>query len=146
MQIFSAQGTITPADDKTNIRLAFTVPDGIRALTVNYRYAPKHIEDEHLAAKAITDGLKRYNADVVNASSFLPVSNLITLSFDENGRYRGACHRQPNDQTIIIADTDSTPGIYNRPLLSGEWCAVLNVHYAGCEISYTIDIDGEAEQ
>jgi hypothetical protein len=76
----------------------------------------------------------------------MPVFNLVTLSFDENGEYRGACHRQPNNQTIIIADNNSTPGILNRPIKSGEWDVILNIHYAGCDIDYKIEIDGEVEE
>ena len=75
----------------------------------------------------------------------MPVKNLVTLSFDENGEYRGACHRQPNEQTVIIAESGSTAGILNRPITAGKWDVMLNVHFAGCDIDYTIEIDGEAD-
>lgn len=146
MHIFSAEGKVTPAQDKTNIPLAFTVPEGVTKLIVEYQYTPKFVEDQHQAALAITNGLKKYNVDVINASSFLPVPNLVTLSFDENDKYRGACHRQPNEQVVTIANRDSTPGIHNRPVQPGSWQIVLNVHYAGCDINYSININGEVEQ
>lgn len=145
MHIFSAKGKITPQQDKTNVVLCFTVPHGVTKLIVNYNYTPKYIDNEHTAALAITNGLKKYNVEVINASAFLPVPNLVTLSFDENGEYRGACHRQPNRQTVVIAEVDSTPGIHNRPVSPGQWDVVLNVHYAGCDIDYSIDIEGVEE-
>ena len=143
MNIFSHKGRITPADDKTNITHTFTVPDGVERLVVRYSYSPKEVEDEDSAMRLVAEGLRRCNTAVVNVSSFLPVKNLITLSFDENGSYRGACHRQPNEQTIIIAETGSTSGINNSPIQAGEWAVVLNVHFAGCDIDYTVDIEGE---
>lgn len=143
MIIFNKKGRITPADDKTNIRLNFTVPDGATKLIVKYHYSPKDVEDEKTACQLIYDGMKKYNMDVANVTSFMPVHNLVTLSFDECGVYRGACHRQPNDQTVIIANENSTPGIFNRPVKAGEWDVVLNVHFAGCDIDYTISVEVE---
>lgn len=143
MNLLSVESKITPLQDKTNINHAFTVPEGIKSIRVEYEYSPKIVEDRELAGNAIVDGLRRYKLEVVDVNSFLPVKNLITLSFDEAGEYRGACHRQPNRQTIIIAPSDSTPGIFNRPIKSGVWQAVLNVHYIGCDVDYTLKVEGE---
>lgn len=143
MEIFTKEGRITPAQDKTNIRLNFTVPKGAKRLIVKYHYSPKDVEDENLACQLIYNGMKKYNMDIANVTSFLPVHNLVTLSFDECNEYRGACHRQPNDQTVIISDKDSTPGIFNRPIKAGQWDIVLNVHFAGCDIDYTINVEVE---
>jgi hypothetical protein len=146
MEIFSKQGKISKSDDKTNITLNFIVPDNTTKITIKYSYSPKEVEDKSLASKAIIEGMQKYNVDFADKESFMPVFNLVTLSFDENGEYRGACHRQPNNQTIIIADNNSTPGILNRPIKSGEWDVILNIHYAGCDIDYKIEIDGEVEE
>lgn len=146
MTIFKKAGKITPADDKTNIKLDFHVPDGISKLTVKYSYSPKTIEDKNLADLAVATGMEKYGVHFANPDEFKPVKNLVTLSFDEKGKYRGACHRQPNDQTVIIGETDSTPGVFNRKIMPGNWDIVLNVHFAGCEIEYNIEIDGEGEQ
>lgn len=145
MKILSQTGRILPADSKTNIVHKFTVPEGVNRLVISYSYSPKDIEDEETALKEITLGLKRFNFEVVNVSSFLPIRNLVTLSFDENGEYRGACHRHPNQQTIIIAENNSTAGINNSPLKSGEWDVVVNVHYVGCPVEYKIEIEGETK-
>ena len=82
MQIFSTGGIITPNEDKTNIVLDFTVPKGTKKLTVHFSYSPKYLENEETAAEIVTAGLKKYNVSVVNPSEFLPVANLVTLSFD----------------------------------------------------------------
>lgn len=145
MIIFSKQGRITEQDDKTNISFDFTVPDGIKKLTVKYSYSPKEVEDRISANRAIVSGMKKYGVSFADPEAFMPVKNLVTLSFDENGGYRGACHRQPNKQTVIISESGSTPGILNRPIKAGNWDIMLNVHFAGCDIDYSIEIDGEAE-
>lgn len=142
MNLFHKKGVITADMSRTNIAHRFDVPASIHHLVVNYEYNPKTVVDEDLAGKAIVDGLKKYDVAVANASSFLPVQNLVTLSFDENGKYRGACHRQPNKQTITIGKEGSTYGIQNGAVEEGFWEVVMNVHYAGCEIQYTIDIEG----
>lgn len=146
MFIFSKTGKITPADDKTNIRLDFTVPDGITKLIVRYSYSPKTVEDKNLANSAVATGMKKYGVTFASPDKFMPVKNLVTLSFDENGTYRGACHRQPNEQTVIISEKDSTPGVFNRKITPGSWDVILNVHFAGCDIEYQLEIEGEAEQ
>lgn len=143
MRILSEVGKLYPTDSKTNIVHKFIVPKGVSRLVVRYSYSPKEIEDEEAALKEIAYGLRKFNFNVANTSSFLPVRNLVTLSFDENGEYRGACHRHPNEQTIIIAEKNSTCGINNSPIKAGEWDVVVNVHYVGCEVEYKIDIEGE---
>lgn len=141
--IFSKSGKITERDDKTNIKLNFSVPQDIKRLDVKYSYFPKDIENTELARQILSKELQKYDFDVDDVTEFMPVHNLVTLSFDENSKYRGACHRQPNVQNIIIADENSTAGIINRPITAGEWDVVLNVHYAGCDIDYNIEINGE---
>lgn len=145
MLILNKSAVISEKDDKTNIKLDFTVPQGVKALKVEYSYSPKEVENKALANKAVVASMKKYNVTFANPEAFYPVKNLITLSFDENGKYRGACHRQPNKQTVIIADKDSTPGIFNRPIEAGEWDVVLNVHFCGCEVKYNITIEGVEE-
>ena len=145
MKILSFKGKINEEDSKTNISHKFIVSEGAEKLVIRFSYFPKDVENTPLAMKHIEEGLKRYKERSNNPSEFLPISNLLTLSFDENGKYRGACHRHPNEQTIIISEKNSTPGIINKPLESGEWAAVLNVHFAGCEIEYSIEIEEEKQ-
>lgn len=145
MQLLKISGIINECDDKTNISHSFSVPENTKKITVNYSYSPKTVENKTLAEQEIAQAMKKYNIRFADPASFLPVKNLVTLSFDENNQYRGACHRQPNEQTIVISETNSTPGIINRKIQSGQWKIVLNVHFAGCEIKYNLEIKGEEE-
>lgn len=143
MNLLSIKDKISPSQEKTNITHPFTIPNGINKLVVKYEYTPKTVENQENALNAIVNGLKKYDVDVANAQSFLPINNLVTLSFDENGEYRGACHRHPNKQEINIAAQNSTKGIINRPVEAGEWDVMVNVHYVGCDVCYSIEIEGE---
>ena len=143
MKILDIKGKVTEKNSKNNICHIFTVSDNAARLVVKYSYFPKEVEDRETALSLIENGLEKYQCESDNAEDYIPIKNLLTLSFDENGKYRGACHRHPNDQTIIISDKNSTPGIINKPLESGKWAAVLNVHFAGCEVEYSIEIEEE---
>lgn len=143
MNLMKISGTINECNDKTNICHTFSVPENVKKITIKYSYSPKTIENKSTANQKITQAIQKYNINFADPTAFFPVKNLVTLSFDENGKYRGACHRQANEQTICISDTDSTPGIINRKIQSGQWDVVLNVHFAGCEIKYNLEIEGE---
>lgn len=144
MLIFFKKGVITRKEDKTNIILPFSVPDGTKSLVVNYRYSPKTVEDEEEALRFLKEGREKYKTDF-SFEEFKEVKNLITLSFDECGKYRGACHRQPNRQTVIITEEGSTYGIEDRPIEPGEWDVMLNCHFVGCDVKYEIAVEGEVE-
>lgn len=143
MVVFSKQGKISEKDDKTNICHTFRVSDNAKKLIVKFSYFPKTVENEKRAKELVEEEMKKYGISSYDVKRHLPVKNLITLSFDECGEYRGACHRQPNEQTIVISNKNSSPGIFNRKLCGGEWNVVLNVHFAGCEIRYIIEIEEE---
>ncbi|MBQ7202782.1 MAG: hypothetical protein IJS03_02055 [Eubacterium sp.] len=142
MLIFEKKGIITNADDKTNLSFTFKVPEGVNELKVKYSYSPKTVEREAEAHHQIEEAMRKYGMQNFDTDGLMPVKNLITLSFDENGEYRGACHRQPHNQLITIGE-NSTPGIINKPVDSGIWHVVLNVHYAGCNIHYSLEIEGK---
>ena len=75
----------------------------------------------------------------------MPVKNLITLSLDENGNYRGAAHRQADKQHHEISKSFASVGFENGEITGGEWTLVLNVHFCVCEVSYNVRITGEEE-
>ena len=143
MLLFEKHGIITDADDKTNVSFTFDVPEGVNMLKVKYSYNPKEVEYQAQAHHLVEEAMHKYGIQNYDIEAMMPVKNLITLSFDENGEYRGACHRQPNRQLITIAEKDSTPGIINGPIQAGKWHIVMNVHYAGCNINYSIEIEGK---
>lgn len=143
MKVLSVKGKVSEKNNKTNISHGFSVSENAKKLVVKYSYFPKEVEDEGQALKLINEGLEKYGEKSENPAEFLPIRNLLTLSFDENGKYRGACHRHPNKQIIYISDKNSTPGIINKPIEGGEWNAVLNIHFVGCEVEYSIEIEEE---
>lgn len=147
MLIFSTKGKITPADDKTNIVHKFTVPENTVVLKIKYQYSPKTLPDREKAVNIIHACFERYEETLQGRpADFLPVKNLVTLSLDCMGEYRGAAHRQDNIQEHIIAPGFASPGFIKAPVRAGEWDVVLNVHSISCDVEYSINIEGENAQ
>lgn len=146
MLIFSAKGKITTDNDKTNLIHKFDVPDNIRSLKIDYSYSPKTLESREKAVEIVHACFQKYDEQIHGrASDHLPVKNLITLSVDENGKYRGAAHRQADTQTHILSEDFASYGFSKGKIESGEWDIVLNVHSISCDVEYTITVEGEAE-
>lgn len=145
MLIFEKSGKVLPEQDKTNIPLEFNVPSGIEKLIIDYEYAPKILEDEEKAAKLLEKSIEKYLGDEYKAEpeDFMTVKNLITLSLDENGNYRGAAHRQADKQHHEIGRGFASVGFEKGEIKSGRWTLVLNVHCCACEVNYNICITGE---
>lgn len=144
MELFTKCGVLTPSQSKTNIRFDFEVPGGVKALRVEYKYSPKYVENKEKSVEMISLAAKKYGEEIKSFDDFLPLSNLVTLSFDDCNGYRGACHRHPNEQSIYISSEASTPGIINSPITQGMWSVTLNVHFVGSdEVEYSIKIEGE---
>ena len=146
MLLFNVQGKITVDDDKTNIIHRFDVPENIKSLKIKYSYSPKTVEDKETAVRLVRDCLEKYDEKPDGKiESNLSVKNLITLSLDDITSYRGAAHRQANEQEHIISEDYASPGFIKGKIIDGEWKLVLNVHYVGCDVDYEISIDGEVE-
>lgn len=141
MLIFEKTVCLSPADDKTNIPFDFQVPKGISKLIVDYSYSPKTLEDNAQALEIISEKLAEYGAPG-RAEEYLPIKNLITLSFDKNGEYIGAAHRQPNRQHIEISDSSAAPGLYKCAVGNARWRVVLNVHCCLTDVRADIKIQG----
>ena len=146
MVIFEMAGKVLPEQDKTNISLEFTVPEGIEKLIIDYGYSPKTLEDGEKAEKLLAESIEKYLGDEYKAEpqDFMPVKNLITLSLDDNGEYRGAAHRQADKQHHEISKEFASPGFIKGEIHSGKWQVVLNVHCCACDVNYQIKVSGEA--
>ena len=144
MELFTKCVVLTPSQSKTNILFDFEVPGGVKALRVEYKYSPKYVENKEKSVEMISLAAKKYGEEIKSFDDLLPLSNLVTLSFDDCNGYRGACHRHPNEQSIYISSEASTPGIINSPITQGMWSVTLNVHFVGSdEVEYSIKIEGE---
>ena len=146
MIIFEKAGRVLPEQDKTNIPLEFTVPAGIEKLTIDYEYSPKTLEDGERAEKLLAESIAKYLGDEYKAEpqDFMPVKNLITLSLNDNGAYRGAAHRQADKQHHEISRAFASAGFEKGEINPGKWQIVLNVHCCACEVDYKIKVAGEA--
>lgn len=145
MLLFHTDGKLTADNDKTNIIHNFDVPDGIKRLIIKYTYSPKALDDREKAEELIKNCFEKYDEVMSgSAADYLPVKNLITLSVDENGQYRGAAHRQDDIQEHIISEDFASAGFTKGRLHSGIWDIVLNVHSISCDVNYSITIEGEA--
>lgn len=145
MLIFEKSGKVLPKQDKTNIPLEFTVPKGIQKLAIDYAYSPKLLEDEEKATELLEKSIKKYLGTEYKAEpkDFMPVKNLITLSLDENGKYRGAAHRQADRQHHEISRDFASAGFEKGEIAGGKWTLVLNVHCCACTVNYNVRITGE---
>ncbi|MDE5604544.1 MAG: hypothetical protein K2I73_03050 [Eubacterium sp.] len=145
MLIFEKSGKILPEQDKTNISLPFTVPNGMEKLIIDYEYSPKILDDEDKATKLLEKSIEKYLGGEYKAEpkEFMPVKNLITLSLDENGNYKGAAHRQADQQHHEISKDFASVGFEKGEITSGNWTLVLNVHCCACEVNYNVRITGE---
>lgn len=146
MLIFSTKGRITTANDKTNLMHKFDVPANIKTLKIKYHYSPKTLEDREKAVITVRNCFDKYDENLIGRpADYLPVKNLITLSLDGLGVYRGAAHRQDDTQEHIISRDFASPGFTKGEIAEGEWDIVLNVHHVSCDVDYTIEIEGETE-
>lgn len=146
MRIFSTKGRITTANDKTNLIHRFDVPEHISTLKIKYHYSPKTLENREKAVKIIHSCFDKYDEKIIGRpADYLPVKNLVTLSLDGCGIYRGAAHRQDDTQEHIICADFASPGFMKGKIDAGEWDIMLNVHSVSCDVDYEIEIEGEVE-
>ena len=144
MLIFSTKGKITVDNDKTNLIHRFDVPSGVKVMTVKYSYSPKTLENREKAVSIVKDCFEKYDETLIGKpAEYLPVKNLVTISIDENGNYRGAAHRQANEQTHILSEEKASPGFIKGKINEGEWDIVLNVHSVSCDVDYNISVEVE---
>lgn len=145
MLLLEKIGRITPKQDKTNIPIEFSVEKGTEKFVIEYLYFPKKCSDGD-AREMLVNSIEKYLGKDCGAvpEDFMPVNNLITLSLDGNGVYRGAAHRQANEQRHEIGEDYASPGFLKGKIDAGSWQVVLNVHCCACPVSYKIKITGEA--
>lgn len=147
MILFQKKSVLSVKDDKTNIIHKFSVPENIGALKIKYEYSPKEVADRELAVNLIKDCFKKYDEHIVGRpSDYLPVKNLLTLSLDDKKTYRGASHRQSNNQEILISADNATAGYEKGDITPGQWTAVISVHSISCDVDYKLQVEGEEIQ
>jgi len=157
IQLFKADATLTPADHQTHRRYVFEVPRECEQLEFWVRYAPKHLTEPEstrlaeaavmqqtaaLAARVGESLAAEWQAGLGRRANQSRLSNLLTVSLDDaDGTYRGAGHRQSNDQRLMVGRAAASPGLVAGPLPPGAWTLTISAHTlvsAQCELSIQI--------
>ena len=142
---------LRPEDEKSTKHIPFVVAEGISKLFITYSYSPKILEDEKKSFELIKENLIRDAGDdadeYTDYSEFMPLKNLITLSLNSPQEFRGAAHRQANDQKHEIGTSFASPGFIKGKITQGRWCLCLNVHAVVTEnCNCRILIEGEVAE
>lgn len=141
-------GALCPAQSATNLYFPFYVGAAGKALRIAFSYAPKALADDAEADAIIDEGFSRYvlpeDREALSAlrAEIKPLVNLVTLSLDAPDGYRGAAHRHDPVQEHRIAETGSTPGFTDAPVVCGLWRACVSVHAVvtrACRYSLTVE-------
>jgi hypothetical protein len=144
VRLLDLRDRLTPADHQTHRRYQFDVPSSSHRLDILVRYAPKRVDEAesralaqaalHTQAAVLRNRVGARLADAWAASltqraESVRISNLLTISLDDPaGAYRGAGHRQSNNQQMWLANADASPGLVPGPLPAGTWMLTLSVH------------------
>lgn len=150
-QILKKQIRVTPADEKTNIAVPFSIESEADELHINFSYSPKILEDGEKANELIHACLVHDTGEFIDEysdySEFLPLKNLITISVDSPSGYRGAAHRHNPEQEHILSENINSAGFTAGKITAGDWDVMINIHAVVtdyCDISLEIFTVGGA--
>jgi len=141
--------SLRPDDEKSNAYTPLDVPEGISKLCITYSYSPKILEDKEKSFELIKENLIRDVGEewmeYTDYDEFLPLKNLVTLSLlSPDGSYRGAAHRQANEQYHEIGEDFASPGFFKGKVTAGRWWLCLNVHALVTDLCICdIKVEGE---
>ncbi len=142
MLLLDKQGTVTPEDSRTHIRIPFELGEGVERLDLRFEYSPKTLDDRERSLKLLGDSYQIYllpeqrEQALARAERHLPLKNLITLSLDDRNGYRGACHRHDPVQQLSVSRQEASPGLTAAELPAGAWTVTLSLH---CIVTDTCD-------
>ncbi|MBP1964398.1 hypothetical protein [Paenibacillus aceris] len=127
-----AEGTVTPSCSKSHITYTLHLQKDCDQLHVEFGYDPKKLENEGQAEALIREGLNQYILEehraTYNWREFLPLQNLMTLSFDDEHGFRGAGHRHDPIQHLVITSTEASPGFTPGVFPRGQLKIMINLH------------------
>lgn len=132
--LFSAEGVVTPSCSKSHITYTLHLHHPVDELYIDFDYEPKTLEDEEKAKALIEQGLQSYilpehlESYSNNWRSYLPLQNLLTLSFDDENGFRGAGHRHDPVQRLMIAEGEASPGLIPGQIPRGQLRVTISLH------------------
>jgi hypothetical protein len=151
--LIDARGQVTPVCSRSHITYSFDISKPVGELKIQFTYYPKRLEDLERSKALILESLEKYSVsdnpelDRANWETFMPLTNLITLSVDDPERHRGAGHRHDPDQLLFLSHLESSPGFVSGPIVQGMWRVTLSLHGIVSELcSYELKIWTEGEQ
>ena len=159
-QLLDVRETLTPADHQTHRRYLFDVPLDCEALEIHIRYAPKYVSEntsQELANAALKNQAAalasrvgaplaaEWATNLTQRAERVRISNLLTMSLDDAmGAYRGAGHRQSDDQLLRLGPESAAPGLVPGPIPPGSWALTLSAHtLVSPQIEVSIQIGAE---
>jgi hypothetical protein len=132
--IMQAEGTVSPSCSKSHITYTVHLHHDCEELHVEFAYEPKKLEDEAQAKEFIEAGLRQYveeqdfEAYSDKWKSYLPLQNLLTLSFDDELGFRGAGHRHDPVQHLVIGLEEASPGLIPGGFPRGQLQITISLH------------------
>lgn len=119
-------------------------------IIVEFKYNPLTLEDKTKAKNIIINALGKYREkeeltrEINRWEKYLDLSNLLTLSFDDENGFRGCTHRKNNNETIVVAEKESSPGIISGIVNRGEFKITVSIHALVTDIcNYSLCVYGE---
>lgn len=134
LNLMDIQGQVTPEDSRRHLRIPFVLPSMVEQLNLRFEYGPKMLTDKRRAIQMLKQSFNRYllpdTQEIITpqVETFLPLSNLMTLSLDDPHRYRGACHRHDPVQELYVSAHGASNGLLKGDLEQGPWCVTISIH------------------
>jgi hypothetical protein len=128
-----AEGILTPSCSKSHISYLFNLEKNRDRLEILFSYEPKKLEDREKSKALIIEGIRNYvdfdqDRILEGWETYLPVQNLLTLSIDDSGQFRGCAHRQGAEQHLFIEKDNASPGLIPGNLTPGQWRVTISIH------------------
>lgn len=139
--------TLTPEDSKSDIVFEFEIDMPCETVYIDAAYFPKYFYDPAAAEALIEQSVRQYGLDPATdlfgdaPDSVFPLANLIALSLDSGGCYRGAAHRHANAQHIVLSEGEATGGFSPGRPPQGRWRITIHpycVLTARCDYHITV--------
>lgn len=130
--LYRVEGRLFPEASRSHVEFRLFLPREFPVLEIRLAYAPKLLEDPARIAGLAAEARTRFAIpdDQATPAAF---QNLLTLSFDDARGFRGAAHRHPPDQTLVLGPSPS-PGLHPGAVPRGAFRITLSVHAVLTEV------------
>lgn len=124
--LFSIKKKLHKKDKKKHLSYAFEVKENFDILKIEFSYSPKELACKTSSKKIISKCLKKYTdmekSEIeLKYKNYLPLKNLLTISIDDSNGFRGAAHRQNNNEIFNLSADFASPGMISGLVTKGSW-------------------------